>query len=52
MGEDFNLSRTEVTFEIGADNGNTITVFVDVLDDLLAEGTENIVLSGSVAAHL
>ena len=50
MGQDFTLSQTEVTFDIGANDGNTIAAFVDVLDDLLVEGTENIVLSGSVAA--
>ena len=50
MGQDFTLSQTEVTFDLGANDGTSMTVFVDVLDDLLVEETENIVLSGSVAA--
>ena len=49
MGQDFTLSRNEVTFGLGSIFGDTISVSVDVLDDLLVEGTENIVLSGSVA---
>ena len=49
MGHDFNLSRTEVTFGIGANDGARITIFVDILDDTLVEGTENFTLTGSVA---
>ena len=49
MGQDFNLSRTEVTFDVGANDGNRISVFVNILDDLLVEGTENFTLTGSVA---
>ena len=49
VGLDFNLSRTEVTFDIGANDGNVITVFVDVLDDLLVEGTESFTLSGAIS---
>ena len=48
MGEDFTLSRSEVTFDIGANDGNTITVIVDVLDDLLVEGTETFTLTGGI----
>ena len=50
MGEDYVLSRNEVTFDIGANDGNTITIIVDVLSDALVEGTEDVVLSGSVDA--
>ena len=46
---DFHLSRTEVMFGIGDNNGNTISVFVDVLDDLLVEGTETFTLSGAIS---
>ena len=49
MGQDFNLSRTEVTFDAGTNDGNRITFFVDILDDPLVEGTENFTLTGSVA---
>ena len=48
MGEDFTLSRSEVTFDIGANDGNTIIVFVDVLDDFLVEGTESFTLTGGI----
>ena len=50
MGQDFNLSQSEVTFDSGANDGNTITVFVDVLDDLFVEGTESFTLSGSIGS--
>jgi len=49
VGQDFNLSRTEVTFDVGATNGNRINIFVNILDDTLMEGTENFTLTGSVA---
>ena len=49
VGQDFTLSRTEVTFDLGANDGNTITVFVNVLDDLLVEGTECFTLSGAIS---
>ena len=49
MGQDFTLSRSTVTFDIGANDGNTIIVFVDVLDDVLVEGTECFTLSGSIS---
>ena len=48
-GQDFTLNRSEVTFDIGANNGNTINVFVDVLDDLLVEGTECFTLAGAIS---
>ena len=47
MGQDFTLSKTEVTFELGDHNGNGITTRVTVVDDLLMEGTENIILHAS-----
>lgn len=50
VGQDFTLLQTEVTFSQGATDGNVISVFVDVLDDLLVEGTEIFTLSGNVAA--
>ena len=50
MGQDFNLSQSEVTFDSGANDGSTMTVFVDVLDDLLVEGTESFTLSGSIGS--
>ena len=49
-GQDFTLSRSEVSFDQGAGDGNTISVFVDVLDDLLVEGTESFTLSGSIGS--
>lgn len=49
VGQDFTLSRTEVTFALGTNDGNVISAFVDILDDLLVEGTENFTLTGSVA---
>ena len=48
-GQDFTLLRSEITFDAGANDGNTITVFVDALDDLLVEGTECFTLSGSIS---
>ena len=50
MGEDFILLRSEVTFDIGANDGNTINVLVDVLDDLLVEGTECFTLTGGIGS--
>ena len=50
VGQDFTLSRTEVTFDQGANDGNFIIVSVDVLDDLLVEGTECFTLSGSIGS--
>ena len=45
VGRDFTLSRTEVTFALGTNDGNVISV----LDDPLVEGTESFTLTGSVA---
>ena len=45
---DFSLSWSEVTFDLGANDGNTITVFADVIDDLIIEGTESFSLSITV----
>ena len=50
VGEDFILLRSEVTFDIGANDGNTINVLVDVLDDLLVEGTECFTLTGGIGS--
>ena len=52
VGLDFHLSQTEVMFGVGGNNGNTISVFVDVLDDLLVEGTETFTLSGAISTTL
>ena len=49
MGQDFILSRTEVMFGVGSNSGNSINIFVQILDDTLVEGTENFTLTGSVA---
>ena len=46
VGQDFTLSRTVITFDIGANDGSTMTVFVD----LLVEGTECFTLSGSIGS--
>ena len=50
MGEDFTLSPTEVTFDIGTNDGNTINVLVDILDDDDVEGTESFTLSASTSS--
>ena len=42
------LVRDEVTFDIGANDDNTISVPINILDDLLVEGTETFTLTGSV----
>lgn len=34
-----------MTFDLGANDGNIITVFADVIDDLTIEGTESSTLS-------
>jgi len=47
-GADFVLVRDEVTFDIGANDGNTISVPIIIQDDLLVEGTETFTLAGSV----
>ena len=49
-GQDFTLSRTEVTFDQGANDDNSITVFIDVQDDFLVEGTETFTLSGGIGS--
>ena len=48
--QDFTLSRTEVTFDVGANDGNAITVFINVQDDFLVEGTETFTLSGGIGS--
>lgn len=42
---DFELSRSEVTFDLGANDNNTITVFADIFDDFIVEGTETFTFS-------
>ena len=49
-GQDFTLSRSEVTFDLATTIPGSITVFVDVLDDLLVEGTESFTLSGGIGS--
>lgn len=48
VGSDFLLLRPEVTFDVGANDGNFITFVVDILDDFLVEGTETFTLFGNV----
>lgn len=48
MGQDFILSRTEVTFDEASQDGNTIAVLVDVINDPFVEGTETFTLSGAM----
>ena len=36
-----------MTFDLGS-NSNTITIFVDVLDDVLVEATESFALTGGI----
>lgn len=38
-----------MTFAIGTNDGNTITIFASILDDPFVEGTESFTLTGSVA---
>ena len=47
-GTDFVLVLNQVTFDIGASDGNSISVLINILDDLLVEGTETFTLTGSV----
>ena len=42
------LFSDQVIFDIGANDGNTISVPISILDDLLVEGTETFTLTGSV----
>ena len=49
-GSDFVLARNEVTFDIGANDGNTISLVIDILDDRIVEGNETFTISGSVSA--
>ena len=39
-----------MTFDQGSNHENTINSFIDVVDDLVVEGIETIVVSGSVAS--
>jgi len=47
-GTDFVLARDEVTFDAGANNGNTISIRIEIWDDLSVERTERFTLTGSV----
>ena len=49
-GQDFTLLRRDVTFDIGASDGNVINLLINVLDDLLVEGRECFTLSGSIGS--
>ena len=48
--EDFSLSTNELVFLAGTDNGTIQTLVVIIVDDSLVEGTETVVLSGSVTS--
>ena len=39
-----------MTFDIGANDLNTITVVLNVFDDLLVEGTESFTVSASITS--
>ena len=45
---DYCFITNDVTFDIGANDGNTITVVIDGLDDRLVEGTESFTASASI----
>jgi len=47
-GADFVLVRDEVTFDIGTNDDNSISVPITIQDDLLVEGSETFTLTGSV----
>ena len=48
--EDFSLSTNEVMFRAGTSNGTIQTLVVTIVDVSLVEGTETVVLSGSVTS--
>ena len=49
VGSDLDfVMQQSVTFDLGSASGNTISLDVMVLDDLLVEGTESFTLSGRV----
>jgi len=45
---DFCLIRNDVTFDLGSATLGPISVFIDVFDDFLVEGTESFTVSASV----
>ena len=45
---DFSLDKNTFTFDSGSNDGNTISVFADVFDDNLVEGTESFTVSVSI----
>jgi len=47
-GTDFVLARDGVTFDAGANDGNTISIRIEIWDDLSVEGTERFTFTGSV----
>ena len=49
-GADFTLLRNDVTFDVGADDGNVINLLINVNDDLLVEGRECFTLSGGIGS--
>ena len=48
--EDFSLSKNELGFLAGTNNGTIQTLVISIFDDDLVEGTETFVLSGSVTS--
>ena len=48
--EDFYLPKNELVFLNGTNNGTIQTLVISIVDDGLVEGTETIVLSGSVTS--
>ena len=48
--EDFYLPKNELVFRAGTNNGTIQTLVISIVDDGLVEGTETIVLSGSVTS--
>ena len=48
--EDFWLSRTELRFSAGTNNGTIQTFAIIIVDDDFVEGTETFVISGSVTS--
>ena len=48
--EDFSLSKNELVFLAGTNNGTIQTLVISIFDDDLVEGTETFVISGSVTS--
>ena len=45
-GSDF-LLPTELTFDVGTEDNTIKNITIDILDDLVVEGTESFTISGS-----